>query len=355
MAGKRAKSIQKLRKIFSKQRQCVAPDNATSLSGSGPDSSLEDASLATTTKKSSLKTCTAGLRGRLVRARSDARQEERCRRSSSAQDHRCGNQNEHVKKDAKVSYSSEPDIDGQVYPVETPMLVARKLRAFDAAVAKLEDCNKNGVKEAMIKCPDLLDRSFKLQFLRCDVFDEALAAKRYAKYWDMRIHLFGPERAFLPLTPKEALKIDPRAILKDDCSLVLAMTLSKDSFERNSFEGNPDLQQIASYPLESMVRAVWCIFHAALEDDAPLADLRLSLFGSQVIRDVAPSLQGCIPLRGISGIHRCIPPMISYSPSQPTVGGGTKPQRRKHPFWFLGEWAETAEQIFWYAESCHLC
>lgn len=336
MTGKRVKSIEKLKKIFSKQRQSAAPENASSLSSSRPEPYLGDV-IVVSAKPSPLKTSATRLGWpypirRPGEARREARQDNACKRTPDSDNRRSGD--------------NEPDIDGKVFPEETSALIARKLRAFDTSVAKLDDSTKKSIKEAMTKCPNLLDNSFKLQFLRCDDFNEILAAKRYAKYWDMRIQLFGPERAFLPLTPKEAQKINPKKVLEDDCSLNLSMTLSKDPW-CNSFDGNPELHQIAAVPVESMVRAVWCLFHAALEDDAPLADLRLSRFGSQVIRDVAPSLQTCLPLRGIAGIHRCIPPMIAYSPSRPSVDGGTNPSTSEHPCGVLGEWVETA--------SLHLC
>ena len=47
-------------------------------------------------------------------------------------------------------------------------------------------------------------------FLRCERWDVDLASLRLAKYWDERVALFGP-KAFLPLTPDEALRDDGTA------------------------------------------------------------------------------------------------------------------------------------------------
>ena len=70
-----------------------------------------------------------------------------------------------------------------------------------------------------------------------------------------------------------------------------------------------------------MIRAVWYIFHAALDDEASqkrgivfLADVScasLSLVDHELIRVVALSVTGCIPVR-LSGIHGCYPPAVFW-------------------------------------------
>ena len=152
-------------------------------------------------------------------------------------------------------------------------------------------------------------------FLRCEVFNEKLAAKRYAKYWNLRVQIFGPEKAFLPLTQKEALKDDQLALSTG----FVRLTKSKDFAGRNICYGNPELQKIGSYTTESMVRAIWYIFHAALEDEdtqkrgivfmGDLRPTRLSLLDTELVRLIAVSAQGGLPMR-ISAIHGCSPPTI---------------------------------------------
>jgi hypothetical protein len=90
----------------------------------------------------------------------------------------------------KVTFA-EPDNYGQKHPIETPELVASKLVEFDQEVASLPASETEFVRQAEDRCPELLTSDFKLLFLRCEVFNAELAAKRYAKYWNKRVEIFG--------------------------------------------------------------------------------------------------------------------------------------------------------------------
>jgi hypothetical protein len=66
-----------------------------------------------------------------------------------------------------------PDIYGQVHPMETDELISSSLRKFDLAVNLLRN---DVVAVAERKCPHLLTPSFKLLFLRCEVFHVDVSA-----------------------------------------------------------------------------------------------------------------------------------------------------------------------------------
>ena len=68
-----------------------------------------------------------------------------------------------------------PDMYGQLHPVETPELIARKRQEFEAEIAKLPD--KKKLEEAQKKCPHLLTDDFQLAFLRCEVFNADVSSR----------------------------------------------------------------------------------------------------------------------------------------------------------------------------------
>lgn len=60
--------------------------------------------------------------------------------------------------------------------------------------------NKTALLHACMVCPALVQReSPPLRFLEFENFNYSAAAVRWAKYWDIRFNLFGPDRAFLPI------------------------------------------------------------------------------------------------------------------------------------------------------------
>ena len=67
---------------------------------------------------------------------------------------------------------TEPDQYGQAHPIETQDVVIHSLKEFEAAVEAIPAKDKPSLTEAQQKCPQLLTDDFKLQFLRCEVFNE---------------------------------------------------------------------------------------------------------------------------------------------------------------------------------------
>ncbi|CAB9518711.1 tocopherol transfer protein-like [Seminavis robusta] len=210
---------------------------------------------------------------------------------------------------------TEPDCYGQTHPIETPQLIASKLQSFEHQLVAIPHHKKTCLKQAMKKCPELLTDKFKLMFLRCECFNDQKAAKRYAKYWDNRVEVFGPEKAFQPLTLDKALCDDGLALSTGFPTL----SPTKHPSGRNILFADATTQMIGAYPTQSMVRAIWYMFHAALEDEETqkkglvfLGDTRtvkLSLFDKDLARVTAFSVAGCIPVR-LSSLHGFCPPRI---------------------------------------------
>jgi hypothetical protein len=140
-----------------------------------------------------------------------------------------------------------------------------------------------------------------------------LAALRYAKYWDKRVEMFGPKKAFLPLTLSQALKDDAVALSYGFISL----TGTKDASGRAIVFLEPAKQDKTKYPRESMCRALWYVAHAALEDEMTQRRgivilvypyrAKISQMDRKLIKMHVDSIKSCLPLR-LSGIHLCHPP-----------------------------------------------
>jgi len=136
---------------------------------------------------------------------------------------------------------------------------------------------------------------------------------RLTKYWDKRIALFGPEKAFLPMTLDGALKDDQVALSLGFARLMPA----KDPVGRSIVFVDPSKLDSTKYQRESMCRALWYVMHASLEN--PRAQQRGDLIIgypkhveiTQVDRELMKmnmeSIRGCIPVR-ISALFLCHPP-----------------------------------------------
>ncbi|CAB9500455.1 Transfer protein [Seminavis robusta] len=206
------------------------------------------------------------------------------------------------------------DVYGQSHPVETPALLRDSLEAFNALMEKIPEDKKVNAILAESKCPELVTDDFKLVFLRCEVFHVDLAVKRYTKYWDKRVDVFGPEKAFEPLTLSGALRDDTAALQTGFFRLMDTKAVGG----RSMFFLDPKMQDF-QYTQDSMVRAVWYWFHASLEDedtqkrgvifiiysyDSTMGHLDRGLIGR-----LAKSVQGSLPVR-LSAIHFCRPPLV---------------------------------------------
>jgi hypothetical protein len=215
---------------------------------------------------------------------------------------------------SEATEGQAPDIYGQLHPVETPELIARKRNEFEEEIQKLPDAKKKSLLEAQKKCPHLVnDDDFKLMFLRSEVFNADLAAGRFAKYWDKRVEHCGKTKAFQPLTLNEAL-CDDIVALKTG---VLRLTGAKDPKGRAILFLDLSLLDRTKYTRDSMVRALWYVMHSALEEESAQKyglvilgyphNAKISQFDRALAKALITSFQGCLPIR-LASFHLCRPP-----------------------------------------------
>jgi hypothetical protein len=72
---------------------------------------------------------------------------------------------------SEATNGQTPDMYGQLHPLETEELITSKLLALKDEISKLPDDTTTAWKQALEKCPQLVDTDFQLQFLRCEVFN----------------------------------------------------------------------------------------------------------------------------------------------------------------------------------------
>ena len=145
-----------------------------------------------------------------------------------------------------------------------------------------------------------------------------LAAKRYVHYWEKRVEICGPEKAFQPLT----LAAD--GPLHDDGDTALAIGFLNyvegpaDAAGRGVLVVFPGHQDRTQYTRPAMARAAWYIIHALL-DSSPTVQkhgllflahphgAKFGQFDRALMKIMLGSIQGALPVR-LSAFHICQPP-----------------------------------------------
>jgi hypothetical protein len=202
---------------------------------------------------------------------------------------------------------------GQVHPLETPELIERKLPQLEEEVKKLPFEVTANLRRAMEKCPDFLTDGFKLKFLQCEVFNADLAAMRYANYWNKRVEILGPEKAFQPFN-----------LTNLDEDTIEALHYGVIHVIERKGEGQRNLIYLdySKFPKhmnrEAFVRGLWYLLHViALEDDdcprkgaiilADAANFKFSQCDKALIKLIISAIKECLPVR-LSAYHLCHPP-----------------------------------------------
>lgn len=207
-----------------------------------------------------------------------------------------------------------PDVYGQVHPVETPELLAAKRLEMEVELEQIPPEEKQAWMQALAKCDEsLVGDEAKLKFLRCEVFNADLAAKRLIKYWKKRVEIFGPTKAFEPISLAEGMSDDEIAVGLG----VMTLLPAQDPSGRSIVYWDPSFLDSSKYSIDSMVRAFWYVLHAALEPTSAqqhgilvIVDPQrasITQFDSSIGKLFGGAMSGVLPLR-LSGIHICYPP-----------------------------------------------
>jgi hypothetical protein len=122
--------------------------------------------------------------------------------------------------------------------------------------------DKLALLQAFAVCPEIVQReSPSWRFLEFEKYNSFNAARRLAKYWDVRLNLFGPERAFLPVldfTGRGALRPE----LLDYIATGVAVILPPDDCNRPVlFSDRSRLpSEYLHWPNECRLMLAFCLF-----------------------------------------------------------------------------------------------
>lgn len=217
-------------------------------------------------------------------------------------------------------FTTHDGLYGQVVPVETPELLASKFQELNEALQKIPDkAKKDWLVASQEKCPELCDNTFKLMFLRCELFNCDLAAKRIAKYWKKRVEIFGESKAFVPLILGENGPYDG----DEECMKIgfVCSTEKRDAAGRLILFSDPSVlpEDKSSYDTKSMCRAIWYVMDSVLADEitqrkgvviiAYPKNVKLSHSNPKLEKMYVEAIKGCLPVR-ISALHICNPPWV---------------------------------------------
>jgi len=240
-----------------------------------------------------------------------------------------------IAEDANTAVpATGPDMYGQYHPIETKDIIASKLVEFQQELDKLEP-NKEAAKHHLWS-----DDSFRLLFLRCEVFHADRAAQRFLKYWEKRLELFGNAESL------HVSKID-RGCLEMGYFRVMV----PNDGSRPFVFVDPSQLDRSRYTIPEMTKAVWYMLHTLFLETTLvptkglimvgyLYNVTLSHVDRDLVKSVLGSIQGCLPVR-MSAFHICNPPTI-FRVIFPIISVFMQPRLRRR---VLVHSSDVAEQL----------
>jgi hypothetical protein len=211
------------------------------------------------------------------------------------------------------------DIYGDRVTDETEKMVNDSLILFAKELGTIPEEVKIGYLQALERCPEVVEQeSSPIRFLRADAFDAQLAAARLAKYWNVRIALFGEDRAFLRMSVEGTMGGDARAFEElGDANHVLP----RDEQGRAVWFTDKSRSTNERLSNNEQLRLFWYQAHTELEDISVqragfvvLANTRmtkLSHFNRGFLKAQVMHVREALPLK-LRAIHSChVPSFVS--------------------------------------------
>mmetsp|Transcript_13625 Transcript_13625/g.39000 ORF Transcript_13625/g.39000 Transcript_13625/m.39000 type:complete len:243 (+) Transcript_13625:111-839(+) len=165
-------------------------------------------------------------------------------------------------------------------------------------------------------------------FFFCNPLCIQKAARRLLAYWEARFNLFGPDKAFLPMTLRGAMRDDAAALEVGFVRSFSFCSTGSTKCDRQIMYLDPSRLDASQYTRESMLRTFWYTIHAMLENDETqrrgiiiISNPRYAKYWQFDFRQfeiTTASLKGDLPIR-ISAIHICNPPIFKHMVVLPII------------------------------------
>ena len=138
------------------------------------------------------------------------------------------------------------------------------LSSLDEEMRKLPSADTVAYYQAVSECPDQVSPRRRMMFVECEENNVPLAARRLALHWRLRFDLFGPRRAFLPMTLSGAMQDEIEHIVKRPINQLLPST---DASGRAIICTVATRRNFAEYSVKQENRIIWYLLEVASEND----------------------------------------------------------------------------------------
>lgn len=170
------------------------------------------------------------------------------------------------------------------------------------------------IEKAKQLCPEIINsQEHRLLFLRAEGFNAKRAADLLIEYWSERITLFGEDKAFLPLTLSGALRDDEVGLSMG----FIILSPERDISGRAIVIVDQSKLERKNYTRNMMLRVVWYVIHAAVEDEeiqrkgivmlCTPRNAQFDQFDRKLESKVTHSLRDALPVIWV-GLHFCHAP-----------------------------------------------
>ena len=213
---------------------------------------------------------------------------------------------------------------------ETPEFIQEKLQEFQDELGREVppdsdvDCGEDELPahaQAALKCATLVSDEFKLVFLRSEWWVVKDTVELWVKYWAKRLEIFGPEKAFLPLTMEKGGALED--VAQDIVEIMkLCQVQILDGVYDPLQRGITALHltgELSQYDPNVVLKATWYMGHVALEDENVQRRGMIFLvqpkfasmneFRNTPLAMLSGCLQGVFPLN-VAVCHMINPPFI---------------------------------------------